>query len=137
MTHVTVTVNATSWDEERLAEPNADHSVARVTFRTEWTGAVEGTSTCWLLIAYVSGDPAHPQTLTGPYHGFELVTATIEGRVGTFVLSAAGGHNAGAARTDVDIVAGSGTGELAGISGSGRYAAEAMQYTMELDYELG
>jgi hypothetical protein len=136
MTRATITITAKSWDEERVAKVEGAHAVARATFSTEWTGDIEGTSTCWLLISYVDGDPEKPETLMGPYTGYELATATAGGRSGTFVLASSGDHRGGVARTEVSIVAGSGTGELAGISGSGSYAADAMQYTMELEYAL-
>jgi hypothetical protein len=136
MTKTQITITGKSWDEARLGTVEGPHAVARATFTTDWAGAIAGTSTCWLLLSYVDGDPDKPETLVGPYVGYELVTATVDGRSGTFVLSAAGDHRGGVARTDVTIVDGSGTGELAGISGSGSYAADAMEYTLELDYSL-
>lgn len=137
MSRAAITITAKSWDEDRVGEVDSSHAVARAVFTTDWTGDFEGSSTCWLLIAYVDGDPNEPQTLVGPYSGYELVRAAVGGRTGTFVLAAEGEHTSGVARTDVVIVAGSGTGDLAGISGSGSYAAEAMEYTLELDYRLG
>jgi predicted ATP-dependent Lon-type protease len=136
MTKTTITITGKTWDEERVGEVEGPHAIARATFTTEWAGDIAGTSTCWLLLAYVDGDPDKPETLVGPYSGYELVTATLGERGGTFVLSAAGDHRGGVARTDVTIVDGSGTGELAGISGSGSYAAEAMEYTLDLEYTL-
>lgn len=136
MTTATITVTAKTWDEARAGEVDPQHAIAQARFTTVWTGAVTGTSTCWLLIAYVAGDADKPETLEGPYVGYEQVDATVEGRRGTFVLAATGEHTGAVARTDVTIVAGSGTGELRGISGSGSYAADAMQYTLSLDYEL-
>jgi hypothetical protein len=136
MTPTTITITGKTWDEERVGEVAGPHAVARATFTTEWSGEIAGTSTCWLLIAYVDGDPEQPQTLAGPYTGYELVTATIGDRSGTFVLAAAGDHRGGVARTEVRIVDGSGTGELVGIRGSGSYAADAMEYRLELDYQL-
>jgi hypothetical protein len=136
MTKATITITGRSWDEERVAAVEGAHAVARAAFTTEWAGDIEGSSTCWLLIAYVDGDLDDPQSLVGPYRGYELVTATIGGRSGTFVLAASGDHRGGVARTEVSIVVGSGTGELAGIIGSGSYAADAMEYRMELDYAI-
>jgi hypothetical protein len=136
MTKTTITITGKTWDEERVGEVEGPHAIARATFTTEWAGDIAGTSTCWLQLAYVDGDPDKPETLVGPYTGYELVTATLGERSGTFVLSAAGDHRGGVARTDVTIVDGSGTGDLAGISGSGSYAAEAMEYTLDLDYTL-
>ena len=135
-TTTTITVTARSWNEERVAEPAAGHAVARARFTTEWRGEFAGTSTCWLLICYVGGDPADPATLVGPYTGYEVFTGSVGGRHGSFVFSATGEHSAAVARTEVRIVPGSGTGALAGISGSGHYAATGMQYPMQLDYRL-
>jgi predicted ATP-dependent Lon-type protease len=136
MTKTNITITGKTWDEERVGEVEGAHAVARATFTTEWAGEIAGTSTCWLLISYVDGDPDKPETLVGPYTGYELVTATIGERSGTFVLAAKGAHTGGVARTEVSVVEGSGTGELAGIRGSGSYAADAMEYVLELDYEL-
>jgi uncharacterized protein DUF3224 len=136
MTTTTITITGKTWDEERLGGTAGPHYVARATFTTEWAGEIAGTSTCWLLLSYVDGDPDDPQSLVGPYTGYELVTATIGERHGTFVLAATGDHRGGVARTAVTVVAGSGTGDLEGISGSGSYAADAMEYSLELDYEL-
>jgi predicted ATP-dependent Lon-type protease len=136
MTTTELTITGKSWDEERAGGADGPHYVARATFTTEWAGEIAGSSTCWLLLSYVDGDPDKPETLVGPYTGYELVTATIGDRSGTFVLAASGDHRGGVARTDVQIVEGSGTGELAGITGSGSYAAEAMEYTLTLDYSV-
>jgi hypothetical protein len=136
MTTTTITITGKTWDEEHVAKAGGAHAIARASFTTEWAGEIGGTSTCWLLISYVDGDPDDPQSLVGPYSGYELVTATIGERSGTFVLAASGDHRGGVARTDVTIVPGSGTGDLAGISGTGAYAADAMEYHLELDYEL-
>ena len=98
--------------------------MARTEFKTEWQGDIAGSSTSWLLIAYVDGNPDEPQSLVGPYTGYELVQASIGGKSGTFVLATSGEHTDGVARTEVTIVENSGTGDLAGITGSGSYAAD-------------
>jgi hypothetical protein len=134
--HATITITGKSWDEKRIAETDPVHAVASAVFTTVWSGDAIGESTCGLLISYVGGDPADMHSLVGPYTGYEHVRATLAGRTGTFVLAASGDHSGGVARTDVAVVPGSGTGELAGLRGAGHYAAEAMEYTMELDYSL-
>lgn len=136
MTTARVTVTAQNWDEERIDEIDAERAIASAQWTTTWSGDIEGTSICHLLISYTGGDPARPETLVGPYQGYEVVRATIGGRSGTFVLSESGAHSGAVARTEVSIVPDSGTGELAGISGTGSYAAAAQQYTLELDYQL-
>jgi Protein of unknown function (DUF3224) len=136
MTSAKITITGKTWDEDRVGEAGPSHAVAQARFTTEWRGDITGSSTCWLLISYVGGDPADPHSLVGPYTGYEQVTATIDGRSGSFVLATTGAHTGGVARTEVRVVPGSGTGELAAISGAGSYAADAMEYTLALDYEL-
>lgn len=134
--HATIVVTGKSWDEKRIAEADAVHAVATATFTSNYAGDLVGESTCGLLICYVGGNPDDPRSLVGPYTGYEQVTGTLAGRTGTFVLAAAGDHSGGVARTEVRVVPGSGTGELAGLRGEGHYAADAMEYTMELWYDL-
>lgn len=136
MPTATVTITGKSWDEKRIAETDGSHAVASATFTTEYAGDIVGTSTCGLLIAYVDGDPADPQSLVGPYTGYEHVTGTLAGRSGSFVFATRGNHDGGVAATEVEVVAKSGTGELAGLTGTGSYSADAMTYTLTLDYEL-
>jgi hypothetical protein len=133
--HATIAVTGKSWQEQRIAETDAVHAVASATFTTSYAGDLEGESTCGLLLSYVDGDPADPHSLVGPYTGYEHVRGNLDGRSGTFVLAVSGDHSGGVARTEVSVVPGSGTGELVGLRGSGHYAAAAMQYTMELDYD--
>lgn len=132
----TITISAKDWDEQRVAETDAVHAVARATYHTVWSGDVDGESTCVLLLSYIGGDPDDPQTLVGPYVGYEQVTGTLAGRHGTFVLAVSGEHAGGAARTGVSVVPGSATGGLAGLRGSGSYTATAMEYTLSLDYDF-
>ncbi|HEY2299876.1 MAG TPA: DUF3224 domain-containing protein [Jatrophihabitans sp.] len=136
MTTATVKITGKTWDESREAEVDAEHAIGQARFTTEWAGDISGSSICWLLISYIGGQADKPETLTGPYLGYEQVRATIGGRSGTFVLAASGSHTDAVARTDVRIVPGSGTGDFEGIGGSGSYAAEAMEYILTLDYEL-
>jgi len=134
--HATVTITAKSWDESRVAEVDAQHAIARATFTTSYAGDIEGESTCCLLLSYVDGDPDKPQTMVGPYVGYEQVTGTLAGRTGTFVLEERGEHSGGVATTEVRVVPDSGTGELASLRGEGSYAADAMEYTMTLNYDV-
>jgi hypothetical protein len=135
-TTATVTVTARSWEEDRVTEVDPTHAVARTVFTTTYEGDIVGSSTAALLISYVGGVPSDPHSLVGPYVGYEQVTGTLDGRAGTFVLAVRGDHAGGVAHTDIDVVPGSGTGGLAGLRGTGGYAADAMTYTLTLDHEF-
>jgi hypothetical protein len=134
--HATITVTGKSWDESRIAEADPIHAIARATFTTTYAGDAEGESTACLLLSYVGGDADKPETLVGPYLGYEQFTGTLAGRRGTFVLEARGEHSGGVARTELRVVPESGTGALSGIRGEGSYAADAMEYTLTLNYDL-
>jgi hypothetical protein len=135
--HATITVTAKNWDEARVAEVDPVHAVARASFTTTYAGDIEGESTCCLLLSYVGGEADKPDTMVGPYVGYEQVNGSLDGRTGTFVLEARGEHSGGVATTEVRVVPASGTGDLAGLRGEGSYAAGAMEYTMKLDYDFG
>ena len=55
--------------------------------------------------------------------GMQLVDGKLDGHRGSFVLSATGAYEGTTSKMQLEIVAGSGTGELAGISGSGEFMA--------------
>lgn len=132
----TIAVTGKSWTESRVAEVDAVHAVAQARFTTSYAGDIVGESTCCLLICYLGGDADKPETLVGPYLGYEQVTGSLAGRTGTFVFESRGDHSDGVARTEVRVVPGSGTGGLAGLRGEGSYTATAMEYTLSLDYNL-
>lgn len=136
MTIARSTIIAKDWDEHRVAESDPLHSVARAGYATEWTGDIEATGSCFLLIAYTGGNPSDPMTLVGAFSGYEQVRATIDGRSGSFVLATTGEHREATVHAQVSIVPESGTGELAGIRGAGHYTSTGTQFTVELDYEL-
>ncbi|MFK0220445.1 DUF3224 domain-containing protein [Streptomyces vinaceus] len=57
----------------------------------------------------------------GSYTGLELLSGSVDGREGAFVLEQRGTFDAGGTRCTFEVVAGSGSGELAGLSGSGGF----------------
>lgn len=79
----------------------------------------------------------YPDEANAHYCGYLLVDGTLGGRKGTFMIYEIGTWENGVASSRWEIVKGSGTGALAGITGTGRYAAEhdkSVHY--ELSYEL-
>ncbi|HEY3523409.1 MAG TPA: DUF3224 domain-containing protein [Candidatus Limnocylindrales bacterium] len=70
--------------------------------------------------------------------GLQRIEGTLEGRQGTFVLTSTGSHDGQTSNGRWTIVAGSGSGELATISGDGDWSAgPGPQATWRLRYELG
>jgi len=68
------------------------------------------------------------------------ITGTLDGRSGSFVLAGAGTYDGTTATGESRIVPGSGTGGLAGISGSATSTSTHADYPfmpLTLRYELG
>ena len=71
------------------------------------------------------------------FSGFEKVVGNLGGRTGTFVLRHTGSYNGEKATTECEVVPGSGTDELAGLSGTGGFSAgHAEEHEMTLDYAV-
>jgi hypothetical protein len=81
-----------------------------------FTGGIEGTGHIDWLMCYLPDR-------TATFVGLQQVDATLDGRRGTFVMTSTGRHDGRASEGRWSIVEGSGTGELAGITGSGEWRA--------------
>ena len=117
------------WDAHALDEQEGAPALGRVRFRKTYKGddlvgtAVAGFLNCDQLA----------------YAAVERITGTLGGRTGTFVLMHGAGAGSGAAEEGVSsgyFVAGSGTGELTGLTGTMkiRHADEGPR--LYLDYSL-
>ena len=128
-THAAGSFIIDSWDEETLDEL-AGGRMFRVRIGKTFSGDLTGMSVGWMTMAMMPGDNA-------AYVGFERITAELGGQAGTFVLH----HNAAMSPAGPQaswlIVPGSGTGELAGISGAATIDRhEDGTHTYTLDYDL-
>lgn len=124
---MTDTFTMKSWDEAVVDGPEDGPRFAHAHCTFSYRGRIEGTSVCDYLL-YYPGE--------GPGLGFERITGSVDGRKGSFVVRHEVGYGADGVRGTFTVVPGSGTGELAGLSGSGTIegASETMSYT--LDYRL-
>ena len=125
MTTITARFEITGWDETTYDEPAEGPKLTRATVRKRFTGDLDGTSVTELLTAQGEGGRG--------YVASERITGTIDGRTGTFVLQHGGIDGAGETTTFGTIVAGSGTGGLAGIAGTSRYVHDESGATLTLE----
>jgi hypothetical protein len=126
----TATATVASWDEKPYDEEpdTAKTAQAQVTYTYE--GGLSGEGRARLLLAY-AGQEAE-------FVGLERLTATLDGRRGTFVTAQTGSFRDGVARWTWQVVPGTATGDLTGLRGSG--SAEAPvgnQATLTFEYEFG
>src|SRR4029450_11149263 len=113
------------WDEQPYAEHEGAPKLTHARVTSAYGGDLEGQG------------PAGPLMLAdddAPYAGYERVVGSLGGRSGSFVLRLDGGFEGGAARTTWTVEEGTGTGELAGLTGEGGYVAT--QGEPEVAFEL-
>lgn len=114
----------TRWDETVLDE--AEPKLSRVRVDKTYTGALAGTSTGELTTCVAADGSAG-------YVGTEKFRGALEGVEGAFVLQHGATMSPSGPEFFGHVVPGSGTGGLAGISGSARLEHELIT----LDYRLG
>ena len=83
------------------------------------------------MLAYGS-----PASGAAGYTAIEEVSGTLDGRKGSFALQHWGTMQAGKFELRVEIVPGSGSGDLKGIAGTLTITINAGQHTYTLDYTL-
>ncbi|MDA3644747.1 DUF3224 domain-containing protein [Saccharopolyspora indica] len=121
------------WDERTIGA-DEHPKLAHASITNTFTGGIEATEVACEYVLVYSGD------LTGAFTGMQLVRGALDGRAGAFALQERGHFGAdGKIRSTFEVVPGSGTGDLTGLSGTGEYTAEhgvpAVPFTF--DYELG
>ena len=97
--------------------------------RKEFSGDMAGMSEAQMLAAF-TGTPG-----SAGYVVIEHFTGSVDGKSGSFVLQHNGVMNKGDAQLTVTIVPDSGTGELAGISGTMELDNDEGHHSYVLDYE--
>jgi hypothetical protein len=117
------------WDEAAGLEGEGRTKLTRAIVDQAFEGDIEGTGHSEGVMAYPADNPAL-------FSSFVSVSGSLAGRTGTFVLQGTGSYADGTATERWTVVPGSGTGELAGLRGTGGYVAKHNDISWELDYEL-
>jgi hypothetical protein len=126
----TASFDITTWDEQPYDDRDGV-KLSRTRVVKAFRGEIEGESTAELLMAIAGEDSA-------AYVGVERVSGRVNGRQGSFVYLHTATAAAGTRSASWPVVAGSGTGELAGIRGS--ISIDNLPeggHVLTLDYELG
>lgn len=109
---------------------NSGMQFGRMSFRKTFLGDLQGTSFGELLSARsaVQGSAG--------YVAIEQVSATLDGRRGTFTLQHFGTQSANQSELKLEVVPDSGSGELTGLSGLMVISKENGQHFYAFGYEL-
>ena len=104
--------------------------LTRAHVRKSFHGDLSGTGNLMYVMTFLDSGVAS-------FTGFEKVVGSLGGRTGSFVLRHTGYYDGGKATAEYEVVPGSGTDELVGLSGAGGFSAgHAEEHDMTLDYEV-
>jgi hypothetical protein len=121
-----------SWDEKPYREIGDGRKFTRAEVALSGSdGGFESATFDGLMFYRADG--------TSSYVTLMHITATLGGRAGSFVLQGHGSFDGTTARGESSVVAGSGTGELVGITGTAESASTHADYPfmpLTLRYEL-
>ena len=111
-------------------ESAPDATVARMLLYKEFHGDLEAISHGEMMAA------SEPLTGAGVYVALDRVTGTLHGRSGSFLMAHRGIRNADGQELSIVIVAGSGTGQLTGLTGTLDIEIVGKEHFYRVEYEL-
>lgn len=128
MHHATGTfeVSVTPADPEVV---EAGLGLSRYTLAKTFSGGMTGSGVGQMLAGGVSAEE-------GTYIALERFVGTLDGKEGAFLLAHRGDMNAQGYTLSITVVPGSGTGELAGISGDFTLTIAGGEHRYDLSYRL-
>ncbi|GHJ25966.1 DUF3224 domain-containing protein [Streptomyces hygroscopicus] len=132
-THTTGHFTYADWKETAAGAAEGGAKLAHAMVTNTFSGGIEAPRTsCQYAITYVTEK-------TGVCCGYELLAGTLDGRAGSFVVVQHGSWGEDATvHCSFEVVPGSGTGELAGLTGSGTFSAVRgeTEIPYSFDYQL-
>ena len=120
-----------SWDEKPYDEFDGGRKLTHAHVIFTYTGDMEAEGKIEYVMAYSTDGSAH-------YVGLERIVGKVGDRSGSFVIRHIGHYSGKDTQEEWNIVEGSGTGELEGISGKGMADSSSQEdaHTFTLAYDL-
>ncbi|MFB6888421.1 DUF3224 domain-containing protein [Kitasatospora sp. NPDC056327] len=118
------TLDVSDWEEAVTAEGEGRSKQANAHCLSTFTGDLQGTGRADWLLVYVGDGTA--------FVGTQRFEGTLGGRSGSFVLRTRGSYTETGVEVEWEVVPGSGSDELAGLTGEGGYrnADYTLEYTL-------
>ena len=102
------------WDEKPYREFEGGGKLTKASVTQSFTGDIEGEGAVEYVMCY-------PNANSASYVAMQLVTGTLDGKKGSFVLQVSGKYDGDLASGEWFVVPGSGTGELSALRGEGGF----------------
>ncbi len=130
MTDAGGTFQITSMDEDAYHETEGGPRLTRARGQQRFGGDIDGDGSVEWLMCYLPDGGAG-------FVGLQRIEGSLGGRAGSFVMRSVGEHDGVRSTGSWTVVPGSGTGELAGITGQGGFEAPGgPEATYRLEYRL-
>ena len=108
--HTSGTGAIETWDEKPYLQIDDQRKMTQASIRLKYSGDWQGESTSETLMCYAADDAVS-------FAGFEHFVGRIGDRSGSFVIQSTGVYDGTEARSEGEVVPGSGTGDFAGVRG--------------------
>jgi hypothetical protein len=118
-------------DPQPSEEKTGGAAIGRMLLDKQIHGDLTATSKGTMLAAGTGAKGS-----SGGYVALEIVTGTLNGRTGTFILQHSATMNRGAPQLSITVVPDSGTGQLTGISGKMNINIVDGKHSYDFEYTL-
>ena len=132
----TATFSPTKWDEKPYGTLPKPTRMTKASVEFSFKGEMEGQAQTEFVMFYKEYDEKDPHGSSAVYVGLTRFTGIVGGKAGSFVMEERGTFERGAAKSTSTIVAGSGTGELRDIAGSGYGISSQKTSEFNLEFAL-
>jgi hypothetical protein len=129
--HAQGTFTVAGWDESTYQELEGKGKLTKARMTFDFAGDVQGQGVAETVMCYLPDG-------TAVFTGLQHMTGQVGGKSGSYVLLSGGTYDGTEARSTLQVVEGSGTGELAGLRGGGTSVATSTPPgSLRFDYDLG
>jgi hypothetical protein len=130
------TYTVEKWDESTCEQISPEMKTTKASIVYALKGEIEGSASVEYLMFYSHFDAKDQHNSSASYVGLVRFSGVLAGRTGSFVMKDDGTFKGGIALSALRICEGSGTGSLAGITGTASYRAGKEGYHFDLEYKL-
>lgn len=124
------------WEENPYEQISSETKMTKASVEYLVSGEINGSAFVEYLMFYKYFDADDQHKSSAVYTGLIRFTGNVQGKEGSFVIEDHGTFENGSAGSTLRIIEDSGSGELKGIQGTGRYSATKDGAQIELDYKL-
>lgn len=109
------TFTNTDWNERVYTDQQALPRLSTVEATNTFTGVISGEGVLRYTMIYLTEE-------TGHFTGMQTITGSVANRIGTFTVREEGSWQGAHITSTMTVIEGSGTGDLAAITGTARYS---------------